>query len=605
MNTLLQHTSDSSKQAAAPIVGPNPIAPRSFALALTLALILIASMVACGGGASTQSSLVGPFPSPTPVSNPTPTPTPAPASLTVSPKAANVVLGGAQPFAATGQGTPVNWSVNGIPGGNSTFGTINASGVYTPPAVFPATNNFAVTATSQASPSVSASASVLVVYPNTNADVQTLPIKLGTSGGNVQDVSPTACCIGTLGSLVSRGGNLYVLSNNHVLARSTLGLPGEAINQPGAPACFANTNLVANLQLQSTIIPTLASNGIAPSNVDAALAQISAAAVDTAGTILELGPAGPSSIADAPPSATLATAAPGLSVAKSGRTTGLTCSTIGSISTSVSVDYDSFCGGPKAFTATFVGQVVVSGGNFSAPGDSGSLIVTTDNARPVALLFAGSANSTIANPIQDVLFEFSVPTRNPPIGASIVGGADHLVSCQPTATNPSSVQVGTLSQKVQALSAQERQRVTEVQQAHALLLMRDPAIASVTVGASEDSPGEGALVVHVSGAARAMVPAVIDGVRTRVVTDTPAAGTSLVSLTQKDVDQAMIVKEAYASNLMSQAGIQGVGVGISKDNAADSVVVIFVVRGIAHAPIPASLDGVRTQIVEGDRFRAY
>ncbi|HEU4416623.1 MAG TPA: hypothetical protein VFT65_17670 [Candidatus Angelobacter sp.] len=499
----------------------------------------------------------------------------------------------------------MNWSVNGIAGGNATIGTITTSGVYTPPAVFPATNNFAVTATSQANSSIAASASVLVVYPNANAAAQALPIKLGTSGGNQQDTTSTACCTGTLGSLVSRGGLLYILSNNHVLARSSLGLPGEAINQPGAPACFAATSLVGNLQLQSTIVPTLASNGVAPSNVDAALAQISPGAVDATGAILELGPAGPSSIADAPPSATLATAAPGLSVAKSGRTTGLTCSTISSISTSVSVDYDSFCGGPKAFTANFVGQVVVSGGSFSAPGDSGSLIVTTDNARPVALLFAGSPAGTIANPIQDVLSEFSVPTRNPPIGASIVGGADHLVSCQPTATNPATSQFGALSQAAARLNTEERLRVAGVLQAHELLLMRDPAITSVTVGASEDSPSEGALVIHVSGATQASIPAVLDGVRTKVIVEAPIADLPTALLAQKDVDRAMAVKEAHVADLMSQTGIQGVGVGHSHDNAAEPAVVVFVVRGVSHPAIPAVLDGIRTQIVEGDRFRAY
>ena len=271
----------------------------------------------------------------------------------------------------------------------------------------------------------------------------------------------------------------------------------------------------------------------------------------------------------------------------------------------MSVDYDSFCGGPKAFTANFVGQVVVSGGSFSGPGDSGSLIVTTDNARPVALLFAGSAIGSIANPIQDVLFEFSVPTRNPPIGAAIVGGADHLVSCQPTATNPATSQVGTLSQAVSTLSKQERLRVAEVQQARGLLLMRDPAIVSVVVGASADSPGEGALVIHVSGAMPAAVPAVLDGVRTRVIVDSPLSGASASLLAQTDVDRAIAVKEAHVSDLMSQAGIQGVGVGHSRDNAAEPAVVIFVVRGMSHSAIPTVLEGIRTQIVEGDRFRAY
>jgi len=202
------------------------------------------------------------------------------------------------------------------------------------------------------------------------------------------------------------------------------------------------------------------------------------------------------------------------------------------------------------------------------------------------------------------MFEFSVPTRNPPIGAAIVGGPDHLVSCQPTATNASTVSAASLSAAVQALNVQERQRVETVQHAHALLLMRDPAVSSVSIGASEDSPGEGALVIHLSGAGNAPVPAMIDGVRTRVVTDMQTTAAPRILVTQQ-VDRATLVKEAHTTEWMSQTGIQGVGVAISKDNPAEPVVVIFVIRGSAHPPIPAVLDGVRTQGSEGDRFRAY
>ncbi|HLG14060.1 MAG TPA: hypothetical protein VJH03_05950 [Blastocatellia bacterium] len=42
----------------------------------------------------------------------------------------------------------------------------------------------------------------------------------GVSGGNVNDISKRFCCSGTLGSLVTSGGANYILSNNHVLARS-------------------------------------------------------------------------------------------------------------------------------------------------------------------------------------------------------------------------------------------------------------------------------------------------------------------------------------------------------------------------------------------------
>ncbi|MGB9119935.1 MAG: hypothetical protein WCE73_04895, partial [Candidatus Angelobacter sp.] len=218
--------------------------------------LLLLSMVACGGvGSSSGNKLSGngvpPTPLPSPATTPSPTPTPTPVALAILPSSANVALGTSQTFTATGPGTPVNWSVNGIPGGNALIGTISAVGVYTPPAIFPATNGFTVTATSQATPSLSATAALLVVYPNDTGGVQTLPLKLGVTGGNQQDVSPNACCVGTLGSLWNFNGAQYILSNSHVLARSGQGIAGEAINQPGSSACFASPTLVANLDFQS------------------------------------------------------------------------------------------------------------------------------------------------------------------------------------------------------------------------------------------------------------------------------------------------------------------------------------------------------------------
>src|SRR5512146_1623468 len=56
---------------------------------------------------------------------------------------------------------------------------------------------------------------------------QPLPIKLGTSGGDLRDRTSTYCCSGTLGALVSRNGTRYILSANHVLARSSQAAIGE------------------------------------------------------------------------------------------------------------------------------------------------------------------------------------------------------------------------------------------------------------------------------------------------------------------------------------------------------------------------------------------
>jgi hypothetical protein len=156
--------------------------------------------------------------------------------------------------------------------------------------------------------------------------------------------------------------------------------------------------------------------------------------------------------------------------------------------------------------------------------------------------------------------------------------------------------------KVAKLSAAEQQRVDRARQAQELLLTLDPVVNSVVVGASEDAPGEGALEIHVTGATQNPIPQVINGVRTKIIFDGlgPAP-----TFTQQDVDHATTVKQTHVASLLGQPGIQGVGVSASKDNPAETAVVIYVIKGSAHPPIPAVLDGVRTQIVEGERFRAF
>ena len=89
------------------------------------------------------------------------------ASVTVS-GASQVRLGSTTSFTATVvnlANTAVTWQVGGIAGGNSSVGTINAAGVYTPPANLPATNPVTVTAVSVASPSTSGSAQVSIFNP--------------------------------------------------------------------------------------------------------------------------------------------------------------------------------------------------------------------------------------------------------------------------------------------------------------------------------------------------------------------------------------------------------------------------------------------------------
>jgi Pro-kumamolisin, activation domain/Bacterial Ig-like domain (group 3) len=124
---------------------------------LCLALAFMGFLVACGGGGSSTP------------------PPPPPISVSVSPGSVNTLypnLTGApaqtQQFTATVHNSTnqaVNWQVNGVAGGNATFGTIDASGNYTAPATVPNPATFNVTAFAQADISKSGNASVTIQMP--------------------------------------------------------------------------------------------------------------------------------------------------------------------------------------------------------------------------------------------------------------------------------------------------------------------------------------------------------------------------------------------------------------------------------------------------------
>jgi hypothetical protein len=239
---------------------------------------------------------------------------------------------------------------------------------------------------------------------------QTTPIQLGTSGGNVNDIANGYCCSGTLGALVHIGTTQYILSNSHVFAgdvasggNGRVAQIGDDVNQPGLVDnnCSAsNTNIVADVSSLSTLYPPASTP-----NVDCAIAQVRSGMVSTNGAILEVGTISANTVA----------ASVGQAVKKSGRTTGLTRSTISGLNATVSVGYETECAG-TSFTKTFTGQIIVSNRQrrFLNSGDSGSLMVedVTTNPRAVGLLYAGSSTTAVANPINDVLSH---------LGAAMVG----------------------------------------------------------------------------------------------------------------------------------------------------------------------------------------
>lgn len=237
--------------------------------------------------------------------------------------------------------------------------------------------------------------------------IQTPPIQLGTSGGWRHDLANGYCCGGTLGSLITKGGKQYILSNYHVLeadivsgGNNLVATAGDPVIQPGLIDVSCNANNAQNVATLSGI------KSLPGSNVDAAIAQVISGMVRTDGSILEVGTI----------SSSIVGASLNQAVKKSGRTTGLTRSNISGLNATVSISYDNECAGGAAFTKTFTGQIVISNraSKFLAGGDSGSLMVedVTSNPRAIGLLFAGSSTSGIANPIGQVLSFF---------GATMVG----------------------------------------------------------------------------------------------------------------------------------------------------------------------------------------
>ena len=111
----------------------------------------------------------------------------------VSPTAMNVPLGSDRRLTATVDGaanTAVIWAVNGIPGGNASVGTIDATGKYTAPGSAVVGSKVTVRAVSVANPAASASCVVTLINPMpwvtriSPNPVLLGPFTLQVSGGN-------------------------------------------------------------------------------------------------------------------------------------------------------------------------------------------------------------------------------------------------------------------------------------------------------------------------------------------------------------------------------------------------------------------------------------
>ncbi len=246
------------------------------------------------------------------------------------------------------------------------------------------------------------------------------PVRPGMSIGHIEGTT------GTVGCIVKRGTQRYILSNNHVLARANKARIGDPIIQPGLNDGGTLDDTIAELAnfvplqfieaaqgldamsedpddpkgLPSWIRSLLAlfgrGSGKSSSSatdqpegnqVDAALA-LPVVDVTLNPSIVDIG---------GPP---LGIAQPrlGMAVIKSGRTTGITEGRIMQVNATVNVTY-----GEE--TARFTDQIMLS--SFSQRGDSGSLLMDYER-NAIGLLFSGSDVITVASPIEVVLSALDV-----------------------------------------------------------------------------------------------------------------------------------------------------------------------------------------------------
>jgi hypothetical protein len=225
---------------------------------------------------------------------------------------------------------------------------------------------------------------------------------------------------GTLGCLVRKGGQNFILSNNHVLANSNAAQIGDPILQPGPiDGGTLTTDRIANLE---AFVPITFLAPEPPSDCPFARAVIAAlnagcqvigsqtryriVSLQAQDNLVDAAIARPLNPADVRDEILgigsiqgTAQGTLGLPVKKSGRTTGVTTGEILQVDVTVNVQYGA------GQVARFTDQLMA--GAMSQGGDSGSAVLDAEN-RVVGLLFAGSDVTTIINRIEHVFSALAV-----------------------------------------------------------------------------------------------------------------------------------------------------------------------------------------------------
>ncbi|MCH7908705.1 MAG: hypothetical protein IIB38_03715 [Candidatus Hydrogenedentes bacterium] len=468
---------------------------------------------------------------------------------------------------------------------------------------------------------------------------------MGSSGGNMYDSSVGWCCSGTLGALVEDAfGARYILSNNHVLARTNSAPLGDGIIHPGLidQGCSRN-GVIAQLTTFEPLLLGPAGSPGGPNFVDAAIAMVTDPNVASDATINSIGDISTSTVG----------AFAGQAVQKSGRTTGHTTGTVSAVGVTILVGYSANCGEAASRFGFFSNQILISNGSFSGAGDSGSLIVENVTApavpRAVGLLFARTSSLTVANPIDSILPLFDVSMVGVGPGGSsssdflqAFGTQTDLASATQQTTSQSlkkativSLTYDTLTRSDGSSDLSVTIRLVDdfgraIHNAHlGIIVDHDGALYGTGTGAVTNSEGETTYTLT-------DVP---DGTYTTTVTYLDAdgfadveSGSTPQNAFQKGFDAtpstfhilnqavaamapatffpatietAAVATADHGGALLSLDGVVGHGIGISDSGWTTIEIFVEDESAATNALLPASLNGIPCNIVVTGLFEAF
>ncbi len=162
----------------------------------------------------------------------------------------------------------LNWTVNGIPGGNLTVGTVSSAGTFQAPTVAPTPNTVTVTVTSQQDPTKSATSLIVITAPQTLVSVSVSPFSAVLQTGSITTFS--ALVTGTTNTSVSWSVNGIPGGSAAVGTISALGAYTAPLAVPSPAAVTVTATSVADPNVSGSASVTIQQQvqvSVAPGNV--------------------------------------------------------------------------------------------------------------------------------------------------------------------------------------------------------------------------------------------------------------------------------------------------------------------------------------------------